>query len=84
MLWVLTALILLFSMAVIASLSSIPPVRPSPVWTIAFTAALVWLDLRRRKELVLLHNLGVQTFAAVGVGTIPAVVGELVALTLSS
>ena len=47
-----------------------------PVWTLAMSASLVLIDLWRRKELVLLHNLGVTTHAAVIVASVPALVLE--------
>ena len=49
---------------------------PLPAWTLPACAALVFVDLRRRKEVVLLHNLGVTTANAVAFGTIPSVLIE--------
>lgn len=45
-----------------------------PVWAIVVTPLLCFADLRFRKELTLLHNLGVSTAYALVVGTIPSVV----------
>jgi hypothetical protein len=47
-----------------------------PVWTLAVAASLVLADLHRRKELLLLHNLGVATAPAIVIGTIPAFLFE--------
>lgn len=47
-----------------------------PVWTLLMLPSLMLADLWRRKELALLHNLGVTTHAAVLVATIPALVIE--------
>ena len=47
-------------------------------WTLALTAALVWVDLYRRQEVFLLANLGVIIPHAVLIGTIPAMVMETV------
>ena len=52
-----------------------------PVWTIAVSASLVHVDLYRRKELMLLNNIGVTTAHAVFVGSVPALVFEAVLLT---
>jgi hypothetical protein len=43
-----------------------------PWWTLGISPALVLVDLHRRREVVLLGNLGVITGHAVLVGTIPA------------
>jgi hypothetical protein len=52
-----------------------------PLWAIVVSACLAYVDLRRRQELALLHNLGVTTVGAIGIGVIPAVLLEA-ALTL--
>ncbi len=51
-----------------------------PLWTLAAAPSLVFVDLRRRKELSLLFNLGVATNQAVFVGTLPAVFLEALLL----
>lgn len=53
-----------------------------PVWAIAMTASVVLIDLHLRHELTLFHNLGVTTWRAVLVGTVPAVLGELLLVML--
>ncbi len=47
-----------------------------PWWTLAMTPALVLLDLHRRREVLLLNNLGIVTGRAVFIGTIPSFVME--------
>jgi hypothetical protein len=47
-----------------------------PIWTLALAPCLVYLDLRRRRELMLLHNLGVTTASAIAIGVIPAMLLE--------
>jgi hypothetical protein len=47
-----------------------------PLWAVAVTASLVRLDLSRRKELILLHNLGATTSHVVLIGSIPALLFE--------
>ena len=47
-----------------------------PVWVLATAPSLVLIDLHRRKETTLLHNLGVTTPFAVTVGSMPSVVFE--------
>jgi len=47
-------------------------------WAVVITAALVLVDLKRRKELMLLHNLGVITLHPVLVGMVPALTIEIV------
>lgn len=55
-----------------------------PVWVLVTSPALVLLDLQRRKEISLLHNLGVTTRFAVGVGAVPALLLEAVVAVMSS
>lgn len=50
------------------------------LWTIVASAGLVAIDLHRRKEISLLHNLGIPTSLAVFIGTLPAVVAEAILL----
>ena len=47
-----------------------------PLWVIALSPAVVLLDLHRRKETTLLHNLGVTTRFAVTMGSLPSVLLE--------
>ena len=49
-----------------------------PLWVLLASPALVLIDLQRRKEISLLHNLGVTTQFAVAAGTVPTVVFEAV------
>jgi len=51
-----------------------------PVWTLAVSASLVHVDLHRRKELMLLNNIGVATGNAVIIGSLPALLFEAVLL----
>ena len=51
-----------------------------PVWTLTVSASLVHLDLHRRKELMLLNNIGVATGNAVIIGSLPALLFEAVLL----
>lgn len=53
-----------------------------PLWTLLVSPMLLLFDLRRRKELMLLQNLGVATSQAVIIGTLPAVVLESLVLML--
>jgi hypothetical protein len=81
-LWVLARLAVL-AIGAAATVNHVPgaeqTVAAGPIlafWGIVVTAALVLVDLQRRKELMLLHNLGVTTQHAVLVGMIPAVMIE--------
>lgn len=47
-----------------------------PVWTLLMLPSLMLADLWRRKELALIHNLGITTHGAVIVGSVPAMVLE--------
>jgi len=47
-------------------------------WTLVLAASLVRIDLHRRHEVALLNNLGVVTSHAILLGTVPAVVMEVV------
>ena len=47
-----------------------------PVWVLLMAPALVLVDLHRRKEITLLHNLGVNTRFAVAVGSVPTLLLE--------
>ena len=53
-----------------------------PVWTLAASASLVHLDLHRRKELMLLNNVGVATSQAIFIGSAPALLLEALLLVL--
>jgi hypothetical protein len=46
------------------------------------TASLTLVDLHRRKELALLHNLGITTSITVVVATLPAIAVEAVLVML--
>jgi hypothetical protein len=47
-----------------------------PAWVVVITASLTLVDLNRRKELALIHNLGVTTSHAVIMATLPAMALE--------
>lgn len=47
-----------------------------PAWVVVMTASLTLVDLHRRKELALLHNLGITTHRAVIIAALPAIVLE--------
>ena len=51
-------------------------IEVNPVSTILVAAAVVLADLYRRKEIMLLNNLGIATGYAVFVGSIPSVLFE--------
>ncbi|HEX6317026.1 MAG TPA: hypothetical protein VFZ73_19270 [Gemmatimonadaceae bacterium] len=53
-------------------------------WVVAMAPVLILLDLLRRKERMLLNNLGVTLPAAVTLGSIPAVLFESIILLLWS
>ncbi len=47
-----------------------------PLWSMTMCCALLLVDFHRRKELVLLHNLGVTTGRALSIGVLPSLVLE--------
>jgi hypothetical protein len=47
-----------------------------PAWVIVMTASLSLIDLHRRRELTLLHNLGIDTSRVVLMATTPAIAFE--------
>ena len=53
-----------------------------PIWIVAMAASLVLVDLHRRKEIMLLQNLGITTASVVGMATLPAVAFEVALLFL--
>jgi hypothetical protein len=53
-----------------------------PVWTLLMLPSLMLADLWRRKELALIHNLGITTSGAVIVGSVPALILEVGLLLL--
>lgn len=60
-------------------LASANPIRFSPVVSVALVAAIIllsYIDLRRRGESNLLHNLGIPAVVTVALATLPAVAGE--------
>lgn len=87
-LWVLARLAVL-AIGAAAAVNRVPgaeqTVAPGAImsfWGVVITAALVLVDLQRRKELMLLHNLGVTTQHATLVGTTPAVTLEVLLTAL--
>ena len=58
--------------------AQIEPGPMVPLWSVAAAAALCLVDFGRRKESMLLGILGIATWNAVLVGTIPAVAIEAV------
>ena len=77
-LWLLARLTGLAALAAVSD----PASALLPVWVIVMTASLNLVDLHRRKELTLLHNLGITTSTAVGVATLPAIAVEAVLVML--
>ena len=73
-LWLLGKLAALVNLA----MASLRPGPFFPLWSVVIAAGLCLADLHRRKETMLLANLGIRTSAAVIVGTIPAVILETV------
>lgn len=72
-------------LALAAGFSAAPPPDGGdvpPLLAIAVCACLVLVDLRRRKELMLLHNLGLTTGVAILIGTGPAVLFETALLAV--
>ena len=53
-----------------------------PAWILVMLVSLAVFDLHRRKELALLHNLGIPTSLAVAVVTLPGVGIELLLVML--
>ena len=77
-LWLLARLMGLAALAAVSD-----PASPLlPAWVIAMTLSLTLVDLHRRKELALLHNLGITTSSAVMVAALPAVVLEAILVML--
>ncbi len=81
LLWLLAHLIVLGAFAM-GSQSFWQPARLhlSPVqafWSLVFCGVLAWLDLRRRRELVLLANLGIALPTVLAASLVPGVVGEV-------
>jgi hypothetical protein len=54
-----------------------------PLWTVLASAGLILVDLHRRHEVRLLHNLGVTTWFAIAVASLPAVLVETLIFALS-
>lgn len=51
-------------------------------WIVVITASLTLVDLHRRRELALLHNLGISTSQAVMIAALPAIVLEVLVVML--
>jgi hypothetical protein len=64
------------SVIVVFAMAEISPIQLLAFWSVLATSALLLVDLNRRKELILLHNLGITTLSAVLIGSLPAVVLE--------
>ena len=84
--WVLTRLASLLVIAIwramVRDKAMLDGVTVHPVAAVVVAATLVLIDLHRRKEITLLHNLGVATSHAVFIGSIPALVLETMRLVL--
>ena len=80
--WVLARIAAFLVIAVMQAMmghsAMMDDVAVHPGATIFVAAALVFVDFHRRKELMLLNNLGVVTVTAVLVGTMPALLFEAV------
>ena len=46
------------------------------IWVVVMTASVTLIDLHRRREVALLHNLGITITGTVGVAAFPAVIIE--------
>jgi hypothetical protein len=68
--------------AALASVSATESAGLLSGWVVVMTAGLILIDLHRRRELALLHNLGVTTGRAVMLATLPAIVLEPVIVML--
>ena len=64
------------------AMASLRPGPFFPAWSVVIAAALCLADLHRRKETMLLSNLGIRTSTAVFVGTIPGIVLEAALLSV--
>jgi hypothetical protein len=53
-----------------------------PAWIVVMAGSLMVADLHRRKELMLLYNLGIPAWRAAAVATIPALVMESLLVVL--
>lgn len=86
-LWLLARLMLFVALALLPALAS-ERVVPPPAWpdllaapqVLPFLAFLIWVDLHRRRETLLVANLGHSQGAAVLVACAPGIVLELAAL----
>ena len=85
--WLLTRLaglvVLAIWRAMVRDKAMLDSLTVHPVPTMVVAAALILVDLHRRKELMLLNNLGVATSHAVFIGSIPALVFESVRLVVT-
>jgi hypothetical protein len=69
-------------MGVISFVSGDPAGALLSGWVVLMTASLTLIDLHRRRELSLLHNLGINTAWAVSLSTLPAIVAETLLVML--
>ena len=53
-----------------------------PAWIVVMAGSLMLADLHRRKELMLLYNLGIPAWRAAAVATVPAFVMETILVML--
>jgi hypothetical protein len=84
--WMLARLVALLVVEVMRAMAGdkamLEGVAAHPGSMVVVAAALMLVDLHRRKELMLLNNLGVATSHAVFVGSIPALLFEAVRLVM--
>jgi hypothetical protein len=69
-------------MAVLMSAGATAGAILLPAWVTVMTASLTLIDLHRRHEITMLHNLGLTTSRVVLVSALPAIVGEALLVML--
>lgn len=75
-LWILSRLVAVGVIAVAASGSGGASAVLVPLWTMTMCAVLFIVDLHRRREVLLLQNLGITKGGAVAIGALPAILLE--------
>lgn len=84
--WVALHLAAAVAIALAAAAAGLPPSRNGAltgIWMITMTAMLLWLDIARTRERLLLHDLGVRLRVLVPLAVVPSALAELLYVALT-
>jgi hypothetical protein len=84
--WLALHLAAAVAIALAAAATDLPPSGDTPltgVWMITMTATLLWLDIARTRERLLLHDLGVRLRVLIPLAVVPSALAEALYIALT-